>query len=131
MIILKKPIINEKSMGLTKLGLYTFEVNRNATKKQIEEVVKSKFSVDVVSVKTINVSGKKKMQRSRKGYYVSSDFKKAIVQLKANQKLAIFETVNEEQVEVKTGESVPVKEKKSLLRGTKVRIEKEKKEDEK
>lgn len=128
MNIILRPLVNEKSMMLTKIDMYTFEVGKDATKKQIEKIIKAKFSVDVLSVKTINIPAKKRAQRSRKGYFLVPSFKKAIVKVKKGQKIALFEqaVVKEEEVEVKTaeGESLgTVKEKRSLLRGTKVRIE--------
>jgi large subunit ribosomal protein L23 len=127
--MLKRPIISEKSMDLTKIGLYTFEVAKNATKKGIAKLVAEKFKVEVISVKTVNVKGKVRMQRSRKGYYTVGDIKKAIVQVKKGQKIALFENVGEEEkveATVTTGEGEPIKikEKKSMLGGPKVKIEK-------
>lgn len=124
--VILRPLINEKSMNLVKGGFYTFEVGGSVTKEQIEKVVKAKFSVDVISVKTINLPKKRKTQRSRKGYYSTSGMRKALVQLKKGQKIAMFESSEpEEEVEIRTAEGEPVtkvKEKKSLLRGTKVTI---------
>lgn len=136
MTIILRPLINEKSMGLTKNGFYTFEVAKEATKHQISKVVADKFKVTVVSVNTINRVGKTKTQRTRKGYFNQPHLKKAIVRVGKGDKIALFEQVstgedhtghNHGDVEVRTaeGEAVTsVKEKKSLLGGTKVRIEK-------
>ena len=55
MIIIKKPIISEKSMKLAKDGLYTFEVAREASKPVIAKAMALKFNVKVISVKVINV----------------------------------------------------------------------------
>lgn len=125
MIILKRPIITEKSMKLTEQGQFSFLVDKNALKPQIAKAVKDKFSVDVLSVKTINIKGVRKMQRRVRGYYQTKGFKKAMVQLKKGQKIAIFETPKEE-VTVTTGEGEPIimKEKKDILRRTKVKVEK-------
>lgn len=125
MIILKRPIITEKSMKLAKGHLYTFEVDSDATKDQIAKSVADKFSVKVLKVKTLNVKGKKKSQRKVRKSYQTSNFKKAMVQIAKNQKIAIFETPKE-GVTVTTGEGEPqiLKEKKDILRRTKVRIEK-------
>ena len=136
MTIILRPLVNEKSMNLTQGGLYTFEVVKSATKAEIEKIVKEKFKVDVLDVKTINQKGKKKLQRGRRGYYVTGAVKKAIVRLKSGQKIALFEQAvaePEEEVTVTTaeGESIAkVKEKKSLLGRTKVKIEKDSKETE-
>ncbi len=125
-IILKRPIITEKAMKLADQGFYTFEVGKNANKLEIAKMVMDKFKVDVVNVKTINVKGEVKMQRRARSYYETAGVKKAIVQVKKGQKIAIFETPKEETVEVvSAGESEPiVREKKSFLRNTKVKIEK-------
>ena len=45
MTIILRPLINEKSMGLTKLGHYTFEVGSKTTKNQIAKVVADKQEV--------------------------------------------------------------------------------------
>lgn len=130
MTVILRPLINEKSMGLTKIGLYTFEVAKGATKEEIAKIVADKFKVKVISVKTLNKTGKIKMQRTRRGYFKQPDFKKAVVKVKKGDKIALFEQVNapaEEEVEVRTAEGealTTVKEKKSLLKGTKVKIEK-------
>lgn len=130
MTIILRPLINEKSMNLTKIGLYTFEVGKGSTKEQIAKVVADKFKVTVESVKTLNRPGKVKMQRTRRGYFKQADIKKAIVKVKKGDRIALFEQINEQpeqDVTVTTAEGEPVtqiKEKKSLLKGTKVRIEK-------
>ena len=107
-------------MNLTKLGLYTFEVSPEVSKLQIAKLIKDKFNVDVISIKTVNIAGKKKMQKARRRHYYTKDIRKAIVQIGKGQKIALFEAGAPEE-EVAT--EPKVKEKKSLLRGTKVKIE--------
>jgi large subunit ribosomal protein L23 len=130
MTVILRPLINEKSMGLTRIGLYTFEVAKGATKEDIAKVVAEKFKVKVVSVKTLNKTGKTKLQRTRRGYFKQADLKKAIVKVKKGDKIALFEQAAvpaEDEVTVTTGEGeqvAQIKEKKSLLKGTKVKIEK-------
>ncbi len=126
--MLKRPLISEKSMSLTKLGLYTFVVSKDTTKKQVEKIVKDKFNVDILSVKMIQLPRKIKSQRTKRGYFEIRGLKKAVVKLKKDQKIALFESISTDKEEVKVttveGEQVAtVKEKKSLLRGTKVKIE--------
>lgn len=126
MIILKRPIITEKSMKLADKHLYTFEVDKDATKKVIAKAVADKFNVKVVNVKTVNIKGEIKSQRRVRRFYTTSGFKKAIVQVGKTQKIALFETPKEEEVTVTTAEGEPVKlkEKKDLLGRTKVKVEK-------
>lgn len=124
MIVLKRPIVTEKSMKLADKHLYTFEVDKNATKKQIAKLVADKFSVKVLGVNTINVKGKIKSQKAVRKLYKTSGIKKAIVKIGKTQKIAIFETPKEETV-VTTAEGEPIKlrEKKDILGRTKIKVE--------
>jgi|SRR3989344_246914 len=133
-IILRKPIITEKSMKFTADGLYTFMVGKGVTKPQIAKAVGDEFKVDVVSVKTINVKGVTKWQRRVRKSYTSGGFKKAMIQLKKGQKIAMFEAASADgsgepkqgDVVVTTAEGEPIvmKEKKDILGRTKIKIEK-------
>lgn len=126
MIVLRRPIITEKSMKLAMRHLYTFEVDKNANKAAISRAVADKFNVKVVSVKTINIKGETKSQKRVRKFYQSEGFKKAVVQLPKNQKIALFETPKEEEVKVTTAAEEPIKlkEKKDILGRTKVKVEK-------
>lgn len=124
MIILKRPIITEKSMKLTQSGLYTFEVDKNATKPAIAKAVAEKFNVKVLSVKVINVKGRVKSQKKVRKNFKNGEMKKAMVQVGKGDKIAIFEAPKEEAI-VTTGEGEPIriKEKKDILGRTKVKVE--------
>lgn len=133
MIVIKRPIITEKSMKLADKHLYTFEVEKWATKLQIAKAVADKFSVKVLNVKTVNVKGESKAQRRARKQYQKLGFKKAIVEVSKNQKIAIFETPKdgstgsprgEAVVTTAEGEPIKLKEKKDFLGRTKVRVEK-------
>lgn len=126
MIVLKKPIISEKSMELAKVGQYSFEVDKWATKPLIAKIVADKFSVKVLKVKIVNVKGKTKNQKKVRGIYRTSGFKKAVVQVKKGDKIAIFETPKDEVTPLSGAEGEPqiMKEKKDILGRTKVRVEK-------
>ena len=126
MIVIKRPIISEKSMRLAKGGLYTFEVAKDASKPQIAKSVSEKFSVKVLSVKTISVKGETKTQRTIRKFYQTSSIKKAVVKIAKGEKIALFETPKEEEVKVTTAEREPIilKEKKDILGRTKVKVEK-------
>ena len=131
-----KPVINEKSMKLTENGVYTFKVDRKVNKFQIGQYVAQKFGVTVEAVRVINLPTKNKTQRNKRGTYEVAGFRKAVVTVKKGQKIAIFEQAvapeETQDVEVRTAEGEVVaktKEKKSLLRGTKVKVEKGVKED--
>lgn len=125
MIVIKRAIITEKSMKLAQGGLYTFEVDKKATKDLIGKIVAETFNVKVLGVKVTNVKGKMKMQRRIRKSYRRAGMKKAFVQVKKGDKIAIFETPKEDVV-VTTAEGEPqiMKEKKDILGRTKVRVEK-------
>lgn len=112
-------------MKLAETGLYTFEVDKNADKNLISKIVAETFNVKVLGVKVTNVKGKMKMQRSVRKSFQRAGMKKAFIQVKKGDKIAIFETPKEDVV-VTTAEGEPqiMKEKKDLLGRTKVRVEK-------
>lgn len=129
--MIKRPLISEKSMELAKQGLYTFEIPLGSTKHQIARIVAEKFKVSVVDVKTTKIKGKKKNQRTRKGIYLTPTLKKALIKIKKGQKIPLFEQISANEAKVTTIENgSEVKEKKSLLKGTKVKIEKAQKKKE-
>ena len=124
MIIIKRPIITEKSMLLAKGGLYTFEVDKDANKLQISKKVAEKFGVNVLSVKVVNMKGQTKQQKRVRKSYQTSGIKKALVRVGKNQKIALFETPKEEvTVTTPEGEPIKLKEKKDLLGRTKLKVE--------
>ena len=87
--ILKLVRLTEKSNKLSsELGQYTFEVHGHANKHQIAEAVEQTFKVTVLRVNTQTYRGKNK--RIRQGRpSVGSDYKKAIVTLKAGDKIEL------------------------------------------
>jgi large subunit ribosomal protein L23 len=89
--IILAPMITEKSMAGTLHSQYAFEVHPRATKTQIRHAVEEIFKVDVLKINTINVGGKLK-HFARRGMRTSgkqSDWKKAIVTIKAGQKIEL------------------------------------------
>lgn len=93
MLALIKPIITEKSMLLVPEGQYTFEVHPDTNKVEIAKEIKRLYKVDAKEVKIINTKGKIKNFRRRAGK--QSDVKKAIIILKAGQKISGFEMPSE------------------------------------
>ena len=89
--ILIEPVLSEKANQLREEGKYVFKVAPSATKTQIKEAVKKLFNVNPISCTTMVVGGKPKRLRYRKGH--TSTWKKAIVRLPKDEKIAIFEGV--------------------------------------
>lgn len=89
--ILIRPVITEKSMNNAAFGRYTFVVNYNATKNDIKKAVEEQFKVNVVEVKTIKMKGKVRRSGKRRIPVRAKNWKKAVVHLKAEQKIDVFE----------------------------------------
>lgn len=89
--IMKKPVITEKSIVATGNQQYTFEVDMRASKGQVKEAIQQQYGVDVISVNTVKTAGKSRRTGRRRLPSVTSDTKKAIVQIKAGQKIEAFE----------------------------------------
>lgn len=88
--IIVKPLLTEKSTAIReKENKYSFIVAKDANKIMIRNAIKNLFHVDPVKINVINIKGKKKRVRYKFGYTAS--YKKAIVTLKKDEKIAIFE----------------------------------------
>ena len=94
--ILISPLITEKMTNLTAdKGKYGFLVNPDSNKIEIAKAIEKKFNVHVVSVRTINHPGKMKTQFRKSGRFSgkTAKFKKAIITLKKDETIEIFEQV--------------------------------------
>lgn len=87
--VLIKPIVSERSYKLLEQNKYSFEVNIKASKEAIANSVENAFKVKVINVNTMNCKGKFKRQGKTSGY--TKNWKKAIVTLKAGDKIDVFE----------------------------------------
>ena len=87
--IILAPVMSEKSYAGAPDGKYTFRVHSHAHKTQIRQAVESLFEVDVVSVNVVKVQAKPKRRGLIKG--TRPGWKKAVVELKAGDKIEIFE----------------------------------------
>jgi large subunit ribosomal protein L23 len=90
--IIRKVLITEKGTGLRESQhQYFFEVARDANKIEIKRAVETVFNVKVDSVQTMQMRGKSKRQGRWAGR--RNDWKKAIVKLKPDQKIELFEQI--------------------------------------
>lgn len=87
--IIIKPVVTEKSMDLLADNKYTFIVDKRANKTEIKGAIEHIFKVEVEKVYTITIKGKPKRMGRFEGK--RPDRKKAIVALKAGQKIRLFE----------------------------------------
>ncbi len=94
--VILKPIITEKmtAKGET-LNQYGFIVNKNANKLQILNEVVELYGVEVVSVNTMNYSGKRKSRNTKSGVISgkTNAFKKAIVTIAKGESIDFFSNI--------------------------------------
>jgi large subunit ribosomal protein L23 len=88
--IIIRPLVTEKTNLQREMNnTVSFEVDRRANRIEIKRAVESGFKVRVVSVRTMQMSGKT-VQRGRiRGQ--RRDWKKAIVRLMPGQRIEFFE----------------------------------------
>ncbi|MDR1999106.1 MAG: 50S ribosomal protein L23 [Frankiaceae bacterium] len=86
--VLIAPIISEKSYTLLDSNKYTFEVHPDANKTLIKIAVEKVFNVKVIDVNTLNRPGKRK--RTRTGYGTRKSTKRAIVTVRAGDRIDVF-----------------------------------------
>jgi large subunit ribosomal protein L23 len=81
------PIITEKATAASEKNQVVFEVAKAATKQEIKEAVEKLFEVKVKRVNTLNVKGKMKAFRGRRGF--QGGYKKAIVTLEEGHSIDV------------------------------------------
>ena len=89
-----RPVVSEKSTVLGELGKYVFEVAPDANKIQIKHAIEEVFAnkkVQVLTVNILRVPGKERRRGRSVG--MTRSWKKAIVTLRAGQRLDLFEGV--------------------------------------
>jgi large subunit ribosomal protein L23 len=87
--VLLAPVVSEKSYSLIEDDKYSFRVHERAHKTQVRQAVEELFGVTVEGVNIVNVRSKPKRRGMSKG--TKPGWKKAIVQLKAGDRIEIFE----------------------------------------
>ncbi len=83
------PVVTEKTNVMRENHKYVFRVDSRANKMQVMKAVRDLFGVHPVSCNVITVSRKPKRVRYREGY--TSSWKKAIITLRPEEKITIFE----------------------------------------
>jgi large subunit ribosomal protein L23 len=93
--VLKRPLNTEKSNYLKDtFRKYAFEVDARANEAQIREAVQKAFpNVTVLRVNVMNMPRKSRRSLRRRQTRWTSQWKKAIVTIPANQRIDLFEGV--------------------------------------
>lgn len=81
--IIQAPWFSEKALIATEKGVYAFEVPLRATKAEIAGAIKEIYKVEPRMIRTINVKGKTKALRTKRGTGTRSIRRKAYVYLNA------------------------------------------------
>lgn len=84
--VIKRVQVSEKGTRLASDNQYAIEVAKAANKIEIRQAVEAAFGVHVLAVNTQNYAGKKRMLRNRR-IVKASDWKRAIVTLKAGERI--------------------------------------------
>jgi large subunit ribosomal protein L23 len=87
--VLIAPVVSEKSYSLIEDNKYSFRIHDKAHKTQVRQAVEELFDVHVEAVNIVKVPSKPK----RRGYSQGKKpgWKKAIVRLRAGDRIEIFE----------------------------------------
>jgi large subunit ribosomal protein L23 len=91
-----QPIVTEKANAITeKSGRYSFRVSPDANKFQIKDLIEKLYDVKVVSVNTMNYSGKRKQRYTKSGLIRGkmAAFKKAVVTLAEGQTIDFYSNI--------------------------------------
>lgn len=89
-VVIKKPLVTERSMANQQKRIYTFVVDRVANKHEIKHAVEKAFNVKVQKVATLVVKGKAKRMKNMLLEGRRKDWKKAYVTLKEGFRLDII-----------------------------------------
>lgn len=85
------PLVSEKSTYLGEENKYVFIVPKKANKQEISRAVKDIYGIKPLSVKTMNVLGKKRRYGRTAGKTI--DYKKAIISVPEGETIQLYEGV--------------------------------------
>jgi large subunit ribosomal protein L23 len=107
--VIKKALLSEKAYVQMEKGVYTFMVDKNATKNEIKRAVEEQFKTKVRKVNVLGKAAKsKKITGTRKNVLTGSG-KKAVVYLAAGENIAMLSPKKESKTKKASKE---VKEEK-------------------
>ena len=86
--IIHAPWFSEKSLIITEKGIYTFEVPSQATKAEIASAIKEIYKVEPRKINIVNIPGKRKAMRTKRGVGTRAARRKAYVYLNAGDTIS-------------------------------------------
>ncbi|MFA6322402.1 MAG: 50S ribosomal protein L23 [Candidatus Buchananbacteria bacterium] len=90
-LVIIKPLVTEKAAHLAALNKYVFSINPKMNKIEVKKAIRSIYHVEPLSVNLANCGGKN--VRYGRSHGKTRNWKKAIVTLKAGDKIEIYEGV--------------------------------------
>ena len=90
--VIIQPIVSEKSYALIEANVYTFVVDKRASKPEIHDAVEAIWGVSVLKVNTLNRKGKTQRTRRSNKRGSRADTKRAIVTVAAGDRIELFES---------------------------------------
>ncbi len=86
--VILAPWFSEKSLLMTEKGVYTFAVPKRATKADIAGAIKEIYNVSPRAVRVVNIPGKRKPMRTKRGEGTRAERHKAYVYLNAGETIS-------------------------------------------
>ena len=87
--VIRKPIVTEKAtIDSNEFNRFTFEIDRRATKAQVQRAVEEIYNVRVLSVATQRRKGE--TRRMKYGWTTTGTIKRAIVKVHAEDSIQLF-----------------------------------------
>lgn len=87
--VIIKPRITEKAVEKSGQNVYTFVIDRAATKYDVRDAVKELYSVTPVKVNIVNKTPRQYMSRSKGRVVTEKGMKKAYVYLKSGDSISL------------------------------------------
>ena len=81
--VIRAPWFSEKALIMTEKGIYTFAVPQRATKASIASAIKEIYKVEPCKIRIVNLPGKPKAMRTKRGVGYRAARRKAYVYLNA------------------------------------------------
>lgn len=89
--IIQRPVITEKSLRDASIGIFTFEVNLSASKKEVRKTIESLYKVHVKKITSAHLKGKKRLVGKKRTPVFRPSRKKVWVKLAPSEKIDLFE----------------------------------------
>lgn len=131
--VIKKALLSEKAYAQMEKGVYTFMVDKNASKNEIKKAVEEQFKTKVKKVNVLGKAAKRKKITGTRKEVLTGNGKKAIVYLAAGENIAMLSPKKESKTSKtsKNSKEVKIEDKKPGLLAKITRSNKRKEKEKK